>query len=153
MDIQGVTRVFTEQEQEGRRIAGAVSWNSKKQELVTLSAIGAEYVAATHAAKDVLWLKQFWAKVLGVSNILIPSTPIINLRSRALTSHSEGTFHARTKHIDIRYHFIRHVIENDSIKLISVYCPTEKMMASILTKPLPSAKAKHFAKSLRLTGV
>ncbi len=68
----------------------------------------------------------------------------------ALTlAHAElGQFHARTKHINIRYHFIRYAIANNDIRL--VYCPTEDMLVDTLTKALPSAKAKHFAHSLGL---
>jgi hypothetical protein len=52
------------------------------------------------------------------------------------------------KHIDIRYHFIRLVVQEGKISLI--YCPTEDMTADTLTKPLPSIKAKHFASALGL---
>ena len=43
--------------------------------------------------------------------------------------------HSRTKHIDIRFHFIREVQENGLIQI--KYCPTEEMLADLLTKPLP----------------
>ena len=56
--------------------------------------------------------------------------------------------HARTKHIDIRYHFIRFTVEDNSIHFL--YCPTNDMVADTLTKALPSIKAKHFAQELRL---
>ena len=58
-------------------------------------------------------------------------------------------YHPRTKHINIRFHFIHWIIENGSIHLI--YCPTEDMLADTLTKALPSLKVKHFATELRLT--
>ena len=61
----------------------------------------------------------------------------------------DDKFHQRTKHIDIRYHFIRQHVENGDITL--VYCATENMTADILTKALPSMKQKHFALSLGLT--
>jgi hypothetical protein len=57
-------------------------------------------------------------------------------------------YHARTKHIDVRYHWIRWVIEQGSLRL--VYCPTDDMVADALTKALPSAKVKHFAAGLGL---
>ena len=57
-------------------------------------------------------------------------------------------YHARTKHIDIRFHFISWVVEDKKIKL--VYCPTEDMVADVLTKALPSPKVKHFASALGL---
>ena len=58
-------------------------------------------------------------------------------------------YHARTKHIDIRYHFIRWIVEQGSIRL--VYCPTDDMVADTLTKALPSAKVKYFATELGLS--
>jgi hypothetical protein len=69
-------------------------------------------------------------------------------QSTIALAHLEGQFHACTKNIDIRWHFICYSVENGSIKL--VYCPTEDMTADLLTKPLPSAKAKHFAHVLGL---
>ena len=57
-------------------------------------------------------------------------------------------YHPRTKHIDIRFHFIRWIIENGSLYLI--YRPTEDMLADTLTKALPSPKVKHFAAELGL---
>jgi hypothetical protein len=126
----------------------AVSWSSKKQELVTLSTTEAEYVALTHAAKEALWLRQFLEELFGPINE--PFTLYGDNQSAIALAHSQaGQFHARTKHIDIRYHFIRYCIENGSIQLL--YCPTEDMVADALTKALPSSKAKHFAMSLGLS--
>jgi hypothetical protein len=124
---------------------GAISWSSKKQELVTLSTAESEYVAATYAAKEALWLRRI------ISEVFQPLTKPVTLYSdsqSAIALTKDGSYHARTKHIDIRYHFIRFVVQNKSIKLI--YCPTEDMTADILTKALPNIKAKHFAKALGL---
>jgi hypothetical protein len=60
----------------------------------------------------------------------------------------EHQYHARTKHIDICFHFIRWIIEDSKLQLI--YCPTEEMVADILTKALVSTKVKHFARELGL---
>jgi len=57
-------------------------------------------------------------------------------------------FHSRTKHIDIRYHFLRYLVENGDIRL--VYCRTNDMVADLMTKPLPSMKVKHFTSRLGL---
>lgn len=127
---------------------GAVSWSSKKQELVTLSTTEAEYVAATHAAKEAVWLRRF------ISEIFRPLTQATVLHcdnQSAIALAKSGAFHARTKHIDIRYHFIRFSVEKGSISL--VYCPTDDMTADTLTKPLPSLKVKHFASALGLRSV
>lgn len=127
---------------------GAVSWSSKKQELVTLSTTEAEYVAATHAAKEVMWLRRLISEVFGT--IDEPTTLFSDSQS-AIALTKDGHYHARTKHIDIRYHFIRYIVEAGHIKLI--YCPTHEMTADVLTKALPSAKAKHFASALGLATV
>ena len=66
----------------------------------------------------------------------------------AIALTKDGSYHAQTKHIDIRYHFIRFEVQKKTINLI--YCPTEEMTADILTKLLPSMKAKHFVGALGL---
>lgn len=124
---------------------GAVSWASKKQELVTLSTAESEYVAATHAAKEAIWLRRL------IGEVYRPLSEPTTLRSdnqSAIALTKDGSYHARTKHIDIRYHFIRYSIEAGSIRLI--YCPTDEQTADILTKALPSIKVKHFAVALGL---
>ena len=106
----------------------------------------AEYVAATHAAKEALWLRTFIDQVFG-RNIEKPMTLYCdNQLAIALTK--DHQYHARTKHIDVRFHFIPWVIEEGKVKL--VYCPTNDMLADTFTKALPSAKGKHFAAALGL---
>jgi hypothetical protein len=124
---------------------GAISWSSKKQELVTLSTAKSKFVAATYAVKEALWLRQIIGEIFGP--ILEPTTLYSDSQS-VITLTKDGSYHARTKHIDIRYHFIRFIVQKGTINLI--YCPTEDMTADILTKALPNSKAKHFARSLGL---
>ena len=124
---------------------GAVSWNSKQQELIVLSTTEGEYVAATHAAKEALWLRSLISEVFGDN---LDSTTLFSDNQSTIALSKDHQYHTRTKHIDIRYHFIRWVIENGSIRLI--YCPTDDMLADTLTKSLPSVKAKHFASELGL---
>ena len=66
----------------------------------------------------------------------------------AIELSKDHQYHARTKHVDIRYHFIRWVIEKGSIRLI--YCPTKDMLVDTLTKLLANTKAKNFASELGL---
>jgi len=124
---------------------GAVSWSSKKQELVTLSTTEAEYVAATHAAKEAVWLHRLIGEIFSPPKE--PTTLHGDNKSAIALAHG-GQYHMRTKHIDIRYHYIWYIIEAEAIKLI--YCPTGEQTADILTKALPSTKAKHFAIAMGL---
>ena len=66
----------------------------------------------------------------------------------AIALAKDGHYHARTKHIDIQYHFIRYIIQAETIKLM--YCSTDEMAANTLTKALPNMKAKNFMTALRL---
>jgi hypothetical protein len=124
---------------------GAVSWSSKRQPIIALSTTEAEYVAAAHAGKEALWLRTFISEIFGP---LASPTVLLNDNQSAIALAKDQQYHARTKHIDIRFHFIRWIVKNGSIKL--VYCPTEDMVADALTKALPSPKAKHFASALGL---
>ncbi|THH01090.1 hypothetical protein EW026_g1530 [Hermanssonia centrifuga] len=125
---------------------GAVSWSSKKQELVTLSTTEAEYVAATHAAKEVMWIRRIIGEVF---RTLSEPTTLYSDSQSAIALMQDGQYHACTKHIDIRYHYIRYIVEAGSIRLI--YCPTHDMTVDALTKALPSMKVKHFAAALGLS--
>ena len=110
-----------------------------------LSTTESEYVAATYATKEALWLCQLINKVFEL--LKKPMTLYSDLQS-AIALTKDGSYHARTKHIDIWYHFICFVVQEGKIKLI--YCPTDDMMANILTKALPNTKVKHFANALGL---
>jgi hypothetical protein len=127
---------------------GAVSWSTKWQDIVALCTTEAEYMAATHAAKEALWLQSFIGELFGLKMNSKPMTLLSDNQSAiALTKDSQ--FHARLKHIDIRYHFIRWIMNDGKIAL--EYCPTDDMVANILTKALPSPKAKFFATILGLS--
>ncbi|GBE88222.1 hypothetical protein SCP_1300360 [Sparassis crispa] len=127
---------------------GAVSWSSKRQGLVTLSTTEAEYVALTHASKEAIWLRSFIKELFGEPE---QSLPLRSDNQSAIALAKDDRFHARTKHIDIRFHFIRYAIAEGKISLS--YCPMEDMTADILTKALPSMKCKHFASSMGLAKV
>jgi hypothetical protein len=124
---------------------GAVSWSSKKQELVTLSTTEAEYVTSSQASREDVWLHRLIGEIF---RPLKQPTPLYCDNQSAITLAQNDNYHARTKHIDIWYHFIRYVIEQGHIKLI--YCPTNKMTTDTLTKALLRIKAKHFVNTLGL---
>ncbi|KAJ8454043.1 hypothetical protein ONZ45_g19461 [Pleurotus djamor] len=124
---------------------GAVSWSSKSQEIVSLSTAESELVANTHAAKEGMWYSTF---LLQVFDIDIKPLTLFCDNQAAIALTKDHQFHVRTKHIDIRYHFVRWVVESGAIKV--AYCPTDEMIADVLTKALPNHKTKHFAALLGL---
>ena len=109
----------------------AVDWFSKKQPVVALSTTEAEYVALSAAIQEVVWLNRLLSDIKAM-----PQMPVV------IKEDNQGTIavarnpisHNRTKHIDIKFHYVREALEDGIIDLI--YCPTEQMAADILTKPL-----------------
>jgi hypothetical protein len=114
---------------------GAVSWCTKKQEIIALSTTKAEYFAITHAAKAALWLRTLIKELFGEFD---GPTTLYSDNQSAIALTKDHQHHMRTKHIDIHFHFIQWIIEEGKIKL--AYCPTADMLANPFTKALPSAK-------------
>jgi hypothetical protein len=127
---------------------GAVSWSAKRQQIVSLSTTESEYVAAAHAAKEAKWLRSLIQQLFDTE---MSPTTLFSDNQSAIALAKDHQYHARTKHIDIRYHFIRWIVEQGVLRL--VYCPTDDMVADALTKALPSTKVKHFAVELGLSTV
>ena len=124
---------------------GAISWSSRKQHIVTLSSMEAEYVAQTHVAKEALWLPSFIGEIQGACRESIS----INCDNQgAIALSKDNKFHVQTKHIDIHYHFIHEVVEDGKIQV--EYIPTDNNVADIFTKPLAKTKFCHFIELLGL---
>lgn len=125
---------------------GALSWKSRLQPTVALSSTEAEYRAVTEAGQELLWLRRMM-EAFGC----VDENPTVlqsdNLGAIHLTTKS--TFHDRTKHIDIHYHWIREIVKNGSVKL--QHCPTEQMVANMLTKALGKRKFLNLRKQLGLS--
>ena len=126
-----------------------VSWNSKKQSTVALLSTEAEYMALTQGIKEALWLQALLLD-LGAREFQdeIRNIYVDNQGALALARNPE--FHARTKHIDIQYHFIRQYTESQRINL--TYCPTGEMTADIFSKGLPEPVFAKHSLGLGLTG-
>ena len=92
---------------------GAVLWSSKKQEIVSLSMTESKYVAATHAAKEALWLRSLIRELFAPFD---EPTILFSDNQSAIALTKDHQYHARTKHIDICFHFIRWVMENGKIR-------------------------------------
>ena len=102
---------------------GAVSWTAKHQEIISLSTTKSEYIAATYAAKEALWLRSLLSQLF---NINLEATTLFSDNQSAIALTKDHQYHTITKHIDVRFHFIRWIIENGSIQLI--YCPRAQLM-------------------------
>jgi transposase InsO family protein len=123
----------------------AVSWSSKKQTSVALSSTEAEYIAAAHATKEVVWLRRLLID-LGL-DLDSPTTLHVDNQS-AIAIARNPEFHDRTKHIEVRHHFLRHKVEGKEIHL--EYIPTEEQTADILTKGLVREKHERFSTAMGL---
>jgi len=113
---------------------GAVSWQSRLQKCIALSTTEAEFIAATEACKELLWMKKFLNE-LGFTQkryvLLCDSQSAIHLSKNP-------TFHGKSKHIDVRYHWIRDVLDSKSVELEKVH--TDDNGADMCTKALPRMK-------------
>jgi hypothetical protein len=112
-----------------------VSWQSIKQQVVALSSCEAEYIVASTALTQALWL----ARLLG--DLLGRDTGAMELRvdsKSALALAKNPIFHERSKHIWVRYHFIQGCLEEESIT--ASYNNTKDQLADLLTKPLGRIK-------------
>lgn len=112
-----------------------ISWRSNKQTCVALSTAEAEYVALAAASQEAIWLNELFRDM----NFEYDSPMTIyedNQSAIALANNPRN--HPKTKHIDIKYHFIRDLVKQSRIKI--EYCPTELMLADIFTKPITTDK-------------
>ncbi|GJY91452.1 hypothetical protein Tco_0506648 [Tanacetum coccineum] len=107
-----------------------VCWSAKKQSSMAMSSAKAEYVAAARCCAQVLWIKSQLADY----DVLYDKVPIFCDNTSVIAISNNLVLHSRTKHIDIRYHFIRDHILKGVIELHFV--PTELQLADIFTKPL-----------------
>lgn len=116
---------------------GTVSWSSRKQSMVSLSTTESEYYALAETVKETLWL----IELLKDLKVEICSSPIINVDSQpCIKMISNEKFSQRTKHIDVRFHFVKNALDENRIKLS--YCPTDVNIADMMTKPLAGIKIK-----------
>ena len=124
---------------------GAISWTSQKQPTVALSTAEAEYIALCFATQESVWLRQL-CKDLQIQC----SSPItIHEDNQGTIAMSKNPIlHKRTKHIDIKFHFVREKIQDKTIEL--KYCPTHEMVADIFTKPLPRGQFEKVRERLGL---
>ena len=123
-----------------------ISWASKRQSVTALSSTEAEYVAAACAAQEAMWLRQLLEDV-GFQQP--KATVILEDNQGCIAMTKNPKFHGRTKHIDIKQHFIRDLVEDGHIEL--KYCPTDRMLADMLTKPVAKASFEKMRSGMNIS--
>ena len=111
---------------------GAISWKTRRQPTVALSSTEAEYMALSAATQEALYLKKLVREI--DQNLSEHCITIHEDNQGAIALVDNPVHHNRTKHIDIRYHFIREQVQCNCIKI--VYLLTNLMIADCLTKPV-----------------
>nr|GEY05190.1 ribonuclease H-like domain, reverse transcriptase, RNA-dependent DNA polymerase [Tanacetum cinerariifolium] len=112
-----------------------ISWSTQKQATVALSSCESEFIAATAAATQALWLKRLLSMLTHSQKEKV-TIQVDNKSTIALMKNP--IFHGRSKHIDTKYHFIRECVEKEDIQVEFVNGEYQK--ADILTKALPKIK-------------
>jgi hypothetical protein len=111
--------------------AAPIVWQSLKQKMVALSTCEAEYVAAATVACQVVWLRRLLSELTSVE-ARPPALKVDNKPAIALSKNP--VLHDRSKHIDIKFHFLRDYI--DGGHLVIEFVETRRQLADILTKSL-----------------
>jgi len=124
---------------------GAVSWRSSKQSVVAGSSTEAEYVAASEAAQEAVWMKEFISELGVVPSALDPMVIYCD-NNGAIANAKEPRSHKNSKHIKRRFHSIREHVKDGDIKICKVH--TDLNVADPLTKALPRAKHDQHQNSM-----
>ena len=112
-----------------------ISWISKRQSTVALSTAESEYVALFASVKEAVWLRQLFED-LGQSQSNPTCISCDNMSAIAIANNSKSS--KNVKHMEIKFHYVREAINAKAVA--TKYCPTEVMLADILTKPLARAR-------------
>jgi hypothetical protein len=116
----------------------SVIWNTKKQKTVCLSSAEAEYMALSSTVQEVKWVAQFFKELLLPCVKLVLCITVYVDNQAAILISKNDVYHDRTKHIDIRYHFVRDAVQE---KLFIIkWVPTDYQLADGLTKALSTIK-------------
>ncbi|MCF8701909.1 Ty1/Copia family ribonuclease HI [Corynebacterium sp. MC-10] len=124
---------------------GAVSWQSKLQKCIALSSTEAEFIAATEACKELLWMKEFLKELDVKQNkfeMFCDNQSVIHLCKNA-------SFHAKSKHIDVRYRWITDALEKKLLQLQKIH--TDENGSDMMTKILPREKFEYCRSAAELT--
>jgi hypothetical protein len=123
--------------------SGVISWCSKKQDTVAQSSAEAEYLAAGLATQQSLWLR----RILEDIGEKQEESLLLHCDNKsAIAMAKNPVFHSRTRHINIKHHFIRSVIEDGDVQL--VFCSSQDQLADIFTKALPRGRFQQLREAM-----
>ena len=123
-----------------------VSWTSKKQRCVAVSTTESEYVAASLAARELIWLRQV---LTDIGHSPLSSTPLRCDNQSAISLAKDYVQHNKSKHIVVHYHYIQYKVRKGTIMI--EHCPSYQMIADILTKGLNESRFIHLRSELGVT--
>jgi hypothetical protein len=119
------------------------SWQSRKQSSIALSVEEAEYIAACSANCEAIWLRKL---LIGLFDLEMEATMILCDNQSCIKMMENPGFHDKSKHIEIRYHCIRDMVQRGAVKL--QYVGTDEQVANVLTKPLSHVQFEYFQDKL-----
>ena len=123
----------------------AITWNSKRQRTVALSTAEAEYTSMADSTREIVWLRNLYNEIGYGQN---GPTELFGDNQSAIGIATNLQYHKRSKHFNIKNHYLRQQIRAEQINLS--YCPTDNMTADVLTKALPRAKHQKHTRGLGL---
>jgi hypothetical protein len=120
-----------------------ISWQSSKQSSIALSTTEAEYIAACSASCEAIWLRKL---LIDLFDLEMRANLILCENQSCIKMTENPVFHDRSKHIEIRYHYIPDMVQRGALKL--QYISTDEQVADVLTKPLSHIKFEYFRDEL-----
>ena len=127
--------------------SGVITWHSTKQRCVSTSTTEAEYIALSEASKQGQWIRGLLKELQRTQYLTDTlSVPIFSDNQACIALAKDPVSHSRTKHIDVRYHYIRQLVAFEKTHV--EYKPTGEMLADLLTKPLVLAAFRRCIQGL-----
>jgi len=123
-----------------------ITWFSKQQITVALLTAESEYISLFEATKEAIWLRQLLTDI----DSPISDATVINVDNQsaaAIANNNKST--KRIKHMDIKYHYVREAVNSKTVA--TNFCPSEIMLADLLTKPMPKTRFLQLSKHLYIT--
>ncbi|KAL4084932.1 hypothetical protein QTP88_027798 [Uroleucon formosanum] len=128
--------------------SGSIAWSLRRQQCASLSITELEYIALSQAVQELTWLKLFLGELMDQPK-MVPTMYGDNQSAIKLVNNPE--FHRRTKHIDVRYHYIREKFNEGLFAL--EYIPSKEQIADIMTKPTPRTWFNELRKILGVINI